>query len=98
MIRLLWAFVLLPMLLCGLVVRFTVKSRKLHILALAVLIAACAGCGVTTYALERDARQCHAEALTVADMMRCNKLYPQHNGTISDRIAQPLGELERRLF
>lgn len=45
--------------------------------------------------LEGDARQCHRDAYTVEAMQRCAELYPQHNGTITDRIAQPLGEWER---
>lgn len=97
MIRLLWVFVLLPLFLCGLVVRLAVTCRRFQVVALLILIAFCAGCGVTSYALEHDARQCHAEAWTVEAMLECNRLYPQHGGTVSDRIAQPVGELERHI-
>ncbi len=90
-------FVLLPMITCGLVCRHIASSRVVQGFALLILIAVCAGCGVTTYALEHDARQCHAEAVTVAAMTECSRLYPQHNGTVSDRLSQPLGELERHI-
>ena len=96
MIRALFGIlVLLPLAVIGLVVRFLATSRKAQALALFLILAACSGCAAI---LEHDARQCHREAVTVQAMTKCHEQFPQHNGTITDRIAQPLGELERKLF
>ena len=100
MIRAIFGVVfILPLVLIGLVVRYIASSQAGQVIALLLfVVACCSACGVTTYALERDARQCQAEAWTVEAMTECSRLYPQHNGTISDRLSQPLGELERKLF
>ena len=92
------AAVLAPLLFCGLVCRTLARSRIAQAVTVLAIIAACSGCSVATYAIERDSRQCQAKAVTVAAMVECQKQYPQHGGTVSDKIAQPVGELERHIF
>lgn len=85
---------LLPLVTLGIVCRLASRSRSVQAVIILATISALSGCAAI---LEHDARSCHRQAYTVAAMLECNQQYPQHNGTISDRIAQPLGELERVL-
>jgi len=70
-------------------------ANIIRLAVLGLIVAACTGCAAL---VEHDARSCHREAVTVAQMTECARVYPQHNGTTSDRIAQPIGELERVLY
>ena len=68
---------------------------RLAILAAIIIgLASLAGCAAV---LEHDARACHRAAMTVKAMQACSELHPQHNGTATDTLAQPLGTLERHM-
>ena len=71
----------------------------IRLIILAAIVASCTGCAIITHTgTEGDARKCHRDAYTVAAMTKCSEAYPQHNGTLSDIVSQPIGSLERVLI
>ena len=66
-------------------------ANIIRLIILAIIIASCSGCAAI---IDREARSCHAEAFTVAQMTECNKQHPQHLGTGSDILAQPVKAIE----
>ena len=94
MIRAALGLLLLPLIACGLVCRSLATNSRFRMLAALVILAALTGCANI---LERDARQCHAEAWTVETARACADRFPQEHGTITDTIAQPIESLNTRI-
>lgn len=96
LVGLVYAIFLIPLFVCRAVVRCAVRSRVTLALAIAlILVFALNGCAVVPAVLEHDARQCRATAWTVADMLKCQEIYPAHKTSPSDWASQPIGELGR---
>ena len=87
--------VVLPLALVGLAVRTVAENHRTKaIIVLVSFVYLLTGCAAV---VEHPARSCHSKAMTVAAMTKCSEQYPQHLGTITDTIAQPLGILERAI-
>lgn len=96
MIRVICAPFLLLAIICALVCRCIARSGWTLAIAMAlILIILLSGCAAVPLILERDAQACHNAAWTVADMLRCQELYPAHETSPSDWASQPISELER---
>ena len=83
-----------PLIVIGITARIVATCRAAQLVALAVILWTLTGCAAI---IDRDIRSCYNEAWTIKAAEQCRTDYPQHLGTLSDTIAQPIGTLERAI-
>lgn len=83
-----------PLIAIGVTARIVATCRAAQLVALAIILWTLTGCAAI---IDRDVRSCYTEAWTIEAAEQCRTDYPQHNGTWTDVLAQPVGTLERAI-